>query len=292
MDSTSPWSITLPTEQRVWSREPASHAWSLSIHLCMAYHPTWPPLFLCWMVSSSRHRNRGETDSNTQPKPLPTFLMMPLHKSQCGLLHNFRGLNGSGGLKCDFLSLLEKELLQAVWTKWMESERDQHCSEACLCLLYLEVQCPTDLFHTARLGLDNDPKILFCPENLWLWDLQPFPSGCILLLCVLGDLLPQKIYGLYNFFQSHKPFHYVELFPTCSLPVDHTPALEFSLGWVFGDSRLLSPDAYEDAIISSPCHLLHPLISPSLTLAISGPLVWLLAHSLHSMILESICFLP
>lgn len=123
MDSTSPWSITLPTEQRVWSREPASHAWSLSIHLCMAYHPTWPPLFLCWMVSSSRHRNRGETDSNTQPKPLPTFLMMPLHESQCGLLHNFRGLNGSEGLKCDFLMFWRRNFCrQCGQNGWNQKE--------------------------------------------------------------------------------------------------------------------------------------------------------------------------
>lgn len=91
--------------------------------------PVHPPLygltilrgllyFCAGMVSSSRHRNRGETDSNTQPRALLISVVVPLHESQGGLPHSFRGLNGSGGLKCDFLVFWRRIFLQAVWTKW------------------------------------------------------------------------------------------------------------------------------------------------------------------------------
>lgn len=122
--------------------------------------PVHPPLygltilrgllyFCAGMVSSSRHRNRGETNSNTQPRALLISLVVPLHESQGGLPHNFRLRQFEMLLS----GVLEKDFFAGSMDKveWMGSEGDQHSSEACLCFLCLEVQCPIDLFHPARL---------------------------------------------------------------------------------------------------------------------------------------------
>lgn len=60
--------------------------------------PTWPPPFLCWDGASTGQDSAGEAGSNVQPKALPS-----LHGSRWGLPRVFRGLDGLGVLKLDFL---------------------------------------------------------------------------------------------------------------------------------------------------------------------------------------------
>lgn len=150
MDSTSPWSITLPTEKRVWSKEPASHAWSLSIHLCMGL-----PSYVASSISVLGWFPPRGTEIEEKPTATPSpELSSSLWWCPC-MSHrgSFPTILGSGSLKCDFLVFGRRIFLQGSMDKveWMGSEGDQHSSEACLCLLCLEVQCPIDLFHPARL---------------------------------------------------------------------------------------------------------------------------------------------
>lgn len=97
MDSTSLWSITLPTEQHVWSKEAASHTWTLSICLCMGSRYLRGLIYF-WarMVSSTKQEMGGETSTISQPKVLPSWLVAhnwPPEELQYGLPHLFRGLN-------------------------------------------------------------------------------------------------------------------------------------------------------------------------------------------------------
>ena len=115
MDSTSPWSITLATEKRVWSKEPASHAWSLYIHLCMGL-----PSYVASSISVLGWFPPRGTEIEEKPTatPSPELSSSPWWCPCMSHRGGFPTILGSGSLKCDFLVFWRRIFLQAVWTKW------------------------------------------------------------------------------------------------------------------------------------------------------------------------------